>query len=145
MSSFFNMYIDFTSRNLNEYHKICKVFEDATTPEHYEVAKEMVTQFACNCDKRRELLTRRAIWHFYCPSYWKERKAYHRATLIQLQDLIELSNEWTAQYEQWSISNKLQEEEKEKKRKSKRTVTGFQTLNKVTKVKKSRSKKKGAK
>ena len=145
------MYVEFISRNLNEYHKIYKVFDSATTPEHFEVAKAMVTQFANNCDKRKELLTERACKQLRflmirkALRCWYERNMYHESTLIQIQDLVDLSNEWAAQYEQWLSDNKVKEEETEKQKKAKIDITGFQSLNKVTKAKKTRSKKKGAK
>lgn len=127
MSSFFIMYINFTSKNLNEYNKIIDVLMSCKTPSHHDVVKTMVEQFAKNCDHRLRMLRKYAwikLLRFSLVGF-KNYKSYRHSTDTQIESIVIHCNEWVTQYDQW-IQEEREKEEKDKK--SKIDIKGFKHL-----------------
>lgn len=134
MSSFFIMYINFTSKNLNEYNKIIDVLMSCKTPSHHDIVKNMAKQFAKNCDHRLGMLRKYAwikLLRFSLEGF-KNYKSYKHSTDTQIESIIIHCNEWVTQYDQW-VQEEKEKEEKDKK--SKIDIKGFKHLFKKKKRK----------
>ena len=137
MSSFFNMYIEYTDRNLKEYNKILNTITSCQNKTHYETIISMAEQFARNSDLRRCNLKKRSMYGILKFSLleYKEYLRYKNSALEQIESIIQHCNDWTQQYDDWTLKQK---EIDEKNQKDKKTISGFSEL-----FKKRRSKKKG--
>lgn len=131
------MYIEFTTKNLREYNKIIDVLVSCSKPEQFDITKNMVDNFARNCDFRLYKLKRRALSHFYSLNIWKEYKSYRTTSNIQIESIINHCNEWLKNYDEFLAEQKLQTEKEEQKKKSKKDIKGLASLFKK------KSKKKG--
>lgn len=131
------MYIEFTTKNLREYNKIIDVLVSCSKPEQFDITKNMVDNFARNCDFRLYKLKRRALSHFYSLNIWKEYKSYRTTSNIQIESIINHCNEWLKNYDEFLIEQKSQTEKEEQKKKSKKDIKGLASLFKK------KSKKKG--
>ena len=131
------MYIEFTTKNLREYNKIIDVLVSCSKPEQFNITKNMVDNFARNCDFRLYKLNRRALFHFYSLNIWKEYKSYRTTTNIQIESIVNHCNEWLKNYDEFLVEQKLQTEKEEQKKKSKKDIKGLASLFKK------KSKKKG--
>lgn len=131
------MYKEYTTRNLNEYRKLVSVIDGVKNPEQFEVFRNMVEQFARNCDFRQEQLEKYAIRKLFMLSTkaWREYKSYKTSTMIQIDAVIKLCNLWNEQYDQWIQDEKTEEEEFEKQKKQKIDIEGFNPCFKLKKKK----------
>lgn len=137
MSSFFNMFTKFTTRNLNEYNKIIDVIVSCETPSHHNTAKNMIEQFAKNCDHRIHMLWKNAWIGLLDLSFngFREYNSYKMTTNVQIESVINHCNEWLTQYTQWEQEEKEQEEKQEQKKRAKIDIIGFSPLFKKKKSK----------
>ena len=132
------MYREYTTRNLNEYHKLVEVVHSCKNLEQFEVVKNMVEQFGRNCDFRDSKLKVR-IWRTLSLNAYKEYKSYNRTAHLQVEEIVGICNMWVEQYSAWEAAEmKAAEEEKEasKKLPPKKNIAGFGTLLKKNKKKK---------
>ena len=137
MSSFFNMFTEFTTRNLNEYNKIIETIGSCENLSHHNVVKNMIEQFAKNCDHRIELLRENA-WHELFKLNFKgfrKYQSYKLSTNIQIKSVVNHCNEWLVQYNAWEQEEKDLEEKREQKKRAKIDITGFSVLFKKKKRK----------
>lgn len=137
MSSFFNMFIEFTTRNLNEYNKIIDVIVSCETPSHHNIAKNMIEQFAKNCDYRIHMLWKNAWYNLFKLNFkgFRKYQSYKLSTNIQIESVINHHNEWLNQYSLWEQEEKELEEKREQKKRSKIDIAGFSVLFKKKKRK----------
>lgn len=122
------MYMEFTTKNLREYNKIINVLVSCSKPEQFNITKNMVDNFARNCDFRLYKLKRRALFHFYSLNIWKEYKSYRTTTNIQIESIVNHCNEWLKNYDEFLVEQKLQTEKEEQKKKSKKDIKGLASL-----------------
>lgn len=137
MSSFFNMFTEFTTRNLNEYNKIIETIGSCENLSHHNVVKNMIEQFAKNCDHRIELLRKNA-WHELFKLNFKgfrKYQSYKLSTNIQIKSVVNHCNEWLSQYNAWEQEEKDLEEKREQKKRAKIDIAGFSVLFKKKKRK----------
>ena len=132
------MYTEYTTRNLNEYYKLVSVIDGVKNPEQYDAFKNMVEQFARNCDFRQDNLKRLAWLRTLKLDLrgWREYRSYKTSTMTQIEAVINLCNLWTEQYDQWIQDEKAEEEELEKLKKKKIDINGFGTCFKIKTKKK---------
>lgn len=132
------MYREYTTRNLNEYHKLVEVISSCKNPDQFEGVKNMVDQFGKNCDFRDSKLKSR-IWKTLSLKAYKEYKSYSKSAHLQVEEIVKIYNMWVEQYSAWEAAEmKAVEEEKEanKKLPPKKNIAGFGTLLKKNKKKK---------
>ena len=137
MSSFFNMFTEFTTRNLNEYNKIIKTIVSCENLSHHNVIKNMIEQFAKNCDHRIDLLWKN-VWYELLRLNFKEFRKYQSyklSTNTQIKSVINHCNEWLTQYNLWEQEEKDLEEKREQKKRAKIDIAGFSVLFKKKKRK----------
>lgn len=138
MSSFFNMYIEYTDRNLKEYNKILITLISCQTLSQFDVVKNMAEQFARNCDHRQKTLKKNAWKDLLCLSTngFRNYYSYVESTSIQIENVINHCNEWVHQYDEWLADEKKKEEEIELKKKTRKYISGFTDLFKKKRKKK---------
>ena len=132
------MYVEYTTRNLNEYRKIVAIVESCKNTGQFEVVKNVVEQFGRNCDFRDSQLKKRA-WKTLSRKAYREYKNYNETAHIQVEGVVALCNMWVDQYRAWEEAEaKAIEDEKEEKKKMppKKDIAGFGSLMKKNKKKK---------
>jgi hypothetical protein len=130
-------YIEYTSKNLKEYYKILDTISSSTNPEQFEVAKNMASQFAKNCDFRQSKLKKLAwIKTFkFSMKGWDDYYSYKKTTTEQIESIISIYNLWLDQYNEWVELQRLEEEQRENDKRKKILITGFEGLFKKNKRK----------
>lgn len=128
-------YIEYTNQNLQEYNKLTAIIESTKTIEQFEVVKNIAELFAHNCDIRSENLKKLAITQLLQLNlkHWKNYKSYRASAGIQVQYIIDMCNEWIAQYNKWCNERKIEEEEHKNSLKDKIDILGFSSLFKKNK------------
>jgi hypothetical protein len=132
------MYKEYTTRNLNEYYKIVAAIESCDTLAQFEVARDMVDIFGNNCDFRYARLKRQALSKLSYTKY-KEFRAYHESTKVQIETLIRMCEAWARAYDEWldmEARSNAEREEELKKMPPKKEILGFGALLKKNKRKK---------
>ena len=132
------MYIEYTTRNLKEYHKIVDILESCKNTDHFETVKNVVEQFGKNCDYRDSYLKKRA-WKTLSLKAYKEYREYNKMAHLQVDQIVSICNMWAQQYRDWEEAElKVAEEEKEESKKMppKKPIVGFGCLMKKNKRKK---------
>jgi hypothetical protein len=123
------MYLDFTTKQLNEYNKLIKVIESCTNTIHHTNTINIIKSFGKTCDCRKYILKKQAIIKLlkFDISGWDEYNKYCNATIEQVQSLIDYSNYWLEQFEAWENEQLLQkqEDERENNQKKRIKIQGF--------------------
>ena len=130
MSSFFNMFTKFTTKNLNEYNKIIETICSCENLSHHNVVKNMIEQFAKNCDHRLHLLWKNAWCGLLRLNFrgFEKYRSYKLSTNVQIESVINHCNEWLTQYKTWEQEEKDLEEKREQKKRAKIDIAGFSAL-----------------
>lgn len=105
------MYIEFTTKQLNEYNKLLTTLDSLQTPEQHAIYVNMVKNFGNICDYRLYRLKKHTIKQCLKFNYKaiKEYKKYKEATSEQATNLVSYSNEWLDKYEEWEKQQNEQE------------------------------------
>lgn len=105
------MYIEFTTKQLNEYNKLLTTLDSLQTPEQHATYVNMVKNFGNICDYRLYRLKKHTIKQCLKFNYKaiKEYKKYKEATAEQATNLVLYSNEWLDKYEEWEKRQNEQE------------------------------------
>ena len=82
------------------------------------IAKNMIEQFAKNCDHRLHILWKNAWYNLFKLNFkgFRKYQSYKLSTNIQIESVINHCNEWLTQYTQWEQEEKEQEEKREQKK-----------------------------
>lgn len=124
------MYLEFTTKQLNEYNKLIKMIESCETAEHYDNTVIIMRSFGKICDNRKRILRNYAIKGLLrfnsqpIDEYYK----YKEATMEQIKTLINYSNAWLEQYEAWEKRQEAERVAKGDQREDKIDVVGFAKL-----------------
>ena len=113
-----NMYLDFTTKQLNEYNKLIKVIESCSNPDHHISTVNIIHSFGKLCDSRKNILKKRAWVNMFKFNFapMAEYMKYKEATMEQVQSLIDYSNYWLDQYNAWETEQQKYNEENKKER-----------------------------
>lgn len=113
-----NMYLDFTTKQLNEYNKLIKVIESCSNPDHHTSTVNIIQSFGKLCDNRKNILKKRAWVNIFKFNFtpMTEYMKYKEAALEQVQSLIDYSNYWLDQYNIWETEQQKCNEENKKER-----------------------------
>lgn len=132
------MYINFTSKNLNEYNKIIDTIVSCEKPSQYNMVKNMIEQFAKNCDHRIHMLWKNVWIKLLDLSFngFKEYNSYKITTNIQIESIINHYNEWLTQYTNWELEEKENKEKHEQEKRIKKDIKGFSILFKKKPIRK---------
>lgn len=122
------MYINYCTKNLEEYYKILRTLNTCETAYHYEVVTAMLELFYENCTDRINNLRIKAIKYilFGKFEYIKQYKSYKRSAVTQFNDLAAKCKEWIELYS--SEQNINQETGKDKPKKKRKVIYGFNKL-----------------
>jgi hypothetical protein len=124
------MYIEFTSKQLHEYNKIVANIESCENPQQHSTIVRMMKCFGKLCDRRASKLKRRG-WIGLLKLQNKPMNEYYKykhATKEQVQVLVDYSNMWLDQFEEWEKQQELDAQTKENYRGDKVDIVGFAKL-----------------
>ena len=123
------MYLEFATKQLNEYNKLIKIIESCETVEHHSNAIVILRSFGKMCDSRKRKLRNLAIKNALKLQFEtiNEYYKYKEATMEQVKTLIDYSNSWIDQYEAWEKSQEIQAQS-QSDRGEKIDVVGFAKL-----------------
>ena len=124
------MYIEFTTKQLHEYHKLVTNIEGCENPNQHSTIIRMLKCFGKQCDWRARQLRKRG-WIGFLKFQNKPMDEYHKykeATREQVNNLVEYSNIWLDQFEAWEKAQTEELAAKENYRGDKVDVVGFAKL-----------------